>query len=210
MSQNNRNRYEANPDAETQYLRPVEVTPKPRQQQPVTPQPQYRETYYTRQNDDRQNRESAPQPYTRQPEEDTPSLIAGKFDPSRLALNLGIYALLSGIVTFAVVLATDAIVSRVADIPAMGNGHSVIVAVIVMVVALLAGLAYIPVDGTGNEGMYNFAIVALAIAAIVFYVLFAGLLDGDWSRIVALTGILCGSIAAYAASARVVNSYPQS
>jgi len=140
-------------------------------------QPQYQQPQYQSQ----QYRDSY--------EDQGPSLLAGKFEAK--------------IVTFAVVLIVDQLIAVVSDTVAQGPGAAVIHGVVAGILGVLAGLLYIPVSGTGNEGLFNAAIVALTVAAAVFYVIFGGLLDKDWSTLLSLAAVLCAGITAYAAPSRI-------
>jgi glycerol-3-phosphate acyltransferase PlsY len=110
---------------------------------------------------------------------------------------------LAAVVTFAIVLIVDQIIARITGDPAQGPGQAVITGVIAGIIGVLAGLLYVPVSGTGNEGLFNAAIVALTVAAAVFYVLFGGLLDKDWTTILTLAAILCAGVTASAAPTRI-------
>lgn len=132
-----------------------------------------------------------------------PALLADKFDAKKVTVNLVLLGILAAIVTFAVVLVVDQVIAAVSDYVAQGPGAAVIYGVIVGIIGTLAGLLYVPVSGTGNEGMFNAAIIALTVAAAVFYVIFAGLLDGDWQTLLPMTAILSAGITAYAAPSRI-------
>lgn len=217
----------ADPDAQTHLMRPVEQqaprntpasAPETRQQPPVYRQEQgYRDSHYARPEQpqgqpNQQNRERyndvAQSRQNQQQEDSGPTLIAGKFVSGKLIANLTILAVLAGVVTFAVALIVDLIVARVDDAPSLGNGHSIILGVIVAALAVVSGVLYIPVDGTGNEGLFSAAILALTCAAAVFYVIFGGLLDQDWSTLVTLAAIVCAGVAAYAAPTRILTATP--
>lgn len=132
-----------------------------------------------------------------------PALLAGKFDAKKVTVNLVLLGVLSAVVTFAVVLVVDQLIAVVTDEVAQGPGAAVIYGVVVCIIGILAGLLYVPVAGTGNEGLFNAAIIALTVAAAVFYVIFGGLLDGDWQTLLSLAAILCAGITAYAAPTRI-------
>lgn len=132
-----------------------------------------------------------------------PALLAGKFDGKKVAVNLVLLGVLAAVVTFAVVLVVDQLIAVVTDDVAQGPGAAVIYGVVAGIVGVLAGLLYVPVSGTGNEGLFNAAIIALTVAAVVFYVLFGGLLDGDWQTLLSLAAILCAGVTAYAAPTRI-------
>ena len=160
-------------DQTRQYRR--EDYGQPQYQQPQYQQPQYQS-----------------QQYQDSYEDQGPSLLAGKFEAKKVSVNLVLLGVLSAIVTFAVVLIVDQLIAVVSDTVAQGPGAAVI-----------HGVLYIPVSGTGNEGLFNAAIVALTVAAAVFYVIFGGLLDKDWSTLLSLAAILCAGITAYAAPSRI-------
>lgn len=136
-------------------------------------------------------------------EQEGPSLIAGKFDAKKVSVNLVLLGVLSAVVTFAVILVVDQIIAAVSDSVAQGPGAAVVNGVVAGIVGVVAGLLYIPVSGTGNEGLFNAAIIALTVAAAVFYVIFGGLLDRDWTTLLSLAAILCAGITAYAAPTRI-------
>jgi hypothetical protein len=156
------------------------------------PQGQYQQPQYQQ-----QYREDYPQ------QDNGPALLAGKFDARKVAVNLVLLGVLAAVVAFAVVLVVDQIISAISGDPAQGPGQAVITGVIAGIVGVLAGLLYVPVSGTGNEGLFNAAIIALTIAAGVFYVLFGGLLDQDWTTILTLVAIVCAGVTAYAAPTRI-------
>lgn len=163
-------------------------------------QPPYRQSGQQGQ----QNYQQYQQPQYQDSYEDKgPSLLAGKFEAKKVSVNLVLLGVLSAIVTFAVVLIVDQLIAVVSDTVAQGPGAAVIHGVVAGILGVLAGLLYIPVSGTGNEGLFNAAIVALTVAAAVFYVIFGGLLDKDWSTLLSLAAILCAGITAYAAPSRI-------
>lgn len=171
-------------DQTRQYRR--EDYGQPQYQQPQYQQPQYQSQQYQDSYEDK-----------------GPSLLAGKFEAKKVSVNLVLLGVLSAIVTFAVVLIVDQLIAVVSDTVAQGPGAAVIHGVVAGILGVLAGLLYIPVSGTGNEGLFNAAIVALTVAAAVFYVIFGGLLDKDWSTLLSLAAILCAGITAYAAPSRI-------
>lgn len=138
-----------------------------------------------------------------QQQDNGPTLLAGKFDPKKVTVNLVLLGVLAAVVTFAIVLVVDQIIAAITGDPAQGPGQAVVTGVIAGIVGVLAGLLYVPVSGTGNEGLFNAAIIALTVAAAVFYVLFGGLLDKDWTTILTLAAILCAGVTAYAAPTRI-------
>lgn len=155
---------------------------------------------------DQNYRDGYPQPQYQQQyqqQDNGPTLLAGKFDPKKVAVNLILLGVLAAVVTFAIVLIVDQIIARITGDPAQGPGQAVITGVIAGIIGILAGLLYVPVSGTGNEGLFNAAIVALTVAAAVFYVLFGGLLDKDWTTILTLAAILCAGVTASAAPTRI-------
>lgn len=155
---------------------------------------------------DQNYRDGYPQPQYQQQyqqQDNGPTLLAGKFDPKKVAVNLVLLGVLAAVVTFAIVLIVDQIIARITGDPAQGPGQAVITGVIAGIIGVLAGLLYVPVSGTGNEGLFNAAIVALTVAAAVFYVLFGGLLDKDWTTILTLAAILCAGVTASAAPTRI-------
>jgi hypothetical protein len=132
-----------------------------------------------------------------------PSLLAGKFDMKQTGVNLTILAVLCAVVTFAVVLIVDQVVAAVSDTVARPVGDTVLAAVLTCVVGVLVGLLYIPVVDTANEGLFGAAIVALTVAGVVVWVLFGGLLDGDWSTLTTLAAVLCTGVTAASVPSRI-------
>ncbi|WP_459610436.1 hypothetical protein [Corynebacterium urogenitale] len=130
-------------------------------------------------------------------------LIAGRFEAKKVIINLIVLGVLSAAVTFAAVFIVDLIISQFAGYSSGGVGTAIVVGVIAGLVGVLAGLLYIPVVGTGNEHLYGLAIIALAVVAAVVWVLFGGLLDGDWSTLITLTGIIATAMTAYATRPRI-------
>lgn len=131
------------------------------------------------------------------------NLLAGRFDTRKVIINLVILGVLCAVISFAVLLVIDLIVSAVTGWAAQGPGAAVVYGAIAGIVGVLAGLLYIPVVGTGNENLFGAAILALAIAAGVVYVLLGGLLDGDWNTLLTLGAILCTAGTAYVAPTRI-------
>ncbi|AGP30733.1 hypothetical protein [Corynebacterium terpenotabidum] len=145
-----------------------------------------------------------PQQYPTNYDDQGPTLLAGKFDAKKVSVNLVLLGVLSAVVSFAVVLIVDQLLAVVVtDLVAQGPGAAVIYGVVAGIIGVLAGLLYVPVSDTGNEGLFNAAIIALTVAAAVFYVIFGGLLEGDWLTLLSLAAILCAGISAYAAPARI-------
>lgn len=130
-------------------------------------------------------------------------LIAGRFDAKKVVINLIVLGVLAAAVTFAVVFVVDLIVSQFSGYSMGGVGAAVVVGVIAGLGGVLAGLLYIPVVGTGNEHLFGLAIIALAVVAAVVWVLFGGLLDGDWTTLVTLTGIIATAMTALATRPRI-------
>lgn len=130
-------------------------------------------------------------------------LIAGRFEAKKVVINLIVLGVLAAAVTFAVVFIVDLIISQFAGYSSGGVGTAVVVGVIAGLVGVLAGLLYIPVVGTGNEHLFGLAIIALAIVAAVVWVVFGGLLDGDWSTLITLTGIIATAMTAAATRPRI-------
>lgn len=153
----------------------------------------------SRQNQGYQQQSQSPQPFRQQPE----NLLAGRFDTKKVIINLVILGVLCAVISFAVLLVIDLIVSAVTGWAAQGPGAAVVYGAIAGIVGVLAGLLYIPVVGTGNENLFGAAILALAIAAGVVYVLLGGLLDGDWNTLLTLGAILCTAGTAYVAPTRI-------
>ncbi|GEB97537.1 MULTISPECIES: hypothetical protein [Corynebacterium] len=127
----------------------------------------------------------------------------GKFDTKKLAINLTILGVLCAVITFAVVIVTDLIVSTISGWAEQGPAMAILVAIVAGLVGVCAGLLYIPVVGTGNENLFGVAILALTAAAIIVWVLFGGLLDGDWETILTLVAVICAGSTAYIAPRRI-------
>lgn len=136
-------------------------------------------------------------------EQQGPALIAGKFDAKRTVQNLAILAGLAGVITFAVIIVVDQVLGATTDNSPQAVSDIVVTSIITVVLGILAGLLYIPVVDTGNENLFGIAIIAVAVAAAAAWVVFGGLLDGDWSTIPVLAAIVCTAIAAYAAPSRI-------
>jgi hypothetical protein len=177
-------------------------------QQPYRPDPnrgygqQYEPTrqYATQQPQQNQGYRQQPGP-GRQPGPE--NLLAGRFDTRKVVINLVILGVLCAVISFALLLVVDLVVSAVTGWAAQGPGAAVVYGAIAGIVGVLAGLLYIPVVGTGNENLFGAAILALAIAAGVVYVLLGGLLDGDWNTLLTLGAILCTAGTAYVAPTRI-------
>lgn len=132
-----------------------------------------------------------------------PPQSQGRFDTKKVATNLTILGLLCAVITFAVVVVTDLIVSAISGWPEQGVAMAVLEAIVAGLIGVFAGLLYIPVVGTGNENLYGAAIIALTAAAIIVWVLFGGLLDGDWETIITLVAVICAGSTAYIAPSRI-------
>ncbi|WP_185770616.1 proline-rich domain-containing protein [Corynebacterium anserum] len=131
-------------------------------------------------------------------------LIAGRFDAKKVIVNLIVLGILAAAVTFAAVFVVDLIVSQFGGSYSMGTaGEAIVVGAIAGLVGVFAGLLYIPVVGTGNEHLFGLAVIALAVVAAVVWVLFGGLLDGDWTTLITLTGIIGTATTALATRARI-------
>ncbi|MGV0869559.1 hypothetical protein [Corynebacterium kalidii] len=177
-------------------------------QQPYRPDPnrgygqQYEPTRQYAPPQPQQNQGYQQQPGSgRQP--GTEGLLAGRFDTRKVIVNLVILGVLCAVISFALLLVVDLVVSAVTGWAAQGPGAAVVYGAIAGIVGVLAGLLYIPVVGTGNENLFGAAILALAIAAGVVYVLLGGLLDGDWNTLLTLAAILCTAGTAYVAPTRI-------
>ncbi|HIW95381.1 MAG TPA: hypothetical protein H9867_02665 [Candidatus Corynebacterium gallistercoris] len=137
------------------------------------------------------------------PAGEQPTLLAGRFDAKKVAVNLVIFGILAAAVTFAAVFVVDLLVGMIPDEVSGGVGTAVMAGVVAGVIGVMVGLLYIPVSGTGNEHLFGLAVIALAVVAAVAWVLAAGLLNGEWRTLVTLTGIICTAAVAYATPARI-------
>lgn len=133
----------------------------------------------------------------------TPTLLAGRFDATRTTVNLAVLAGLAGVITFAVLLVVDQALGGFTGHTPEAINKLVMWAIITGGIGIGVGLLYIPVVGTGNEDLFGAAIIALAIAATAVWVLFGGLLDGDWSTLTVLAMIVCTATASYSAPSRI-------
>lgn len=131
------------------------------------------------------------------------TLVAGRFDAAGTLSNLGILAGLAGVITFAVILVVDQVLAATTDTPAQPISSIVVPSIVTVTMGVGAGVAYIPVVGTGNENLFGVAVIAIAVAAATSWVVFGGLLAGDFSRIPVLAGIICTAVAAYGAPSRI-------
>ena len=130
-------------------------------------------------------------------------LIAGRFDATKVIVNLIVLGVLAAAVTFAAVFIVDLLLSQFTGVSSGGVGTAIVTGVIAGIVGVLAGLLYIPVVGTGNEHLYGLAVIALAVVAAIVWVLLGGLLDGDWRTLITLTGIVATAMTAYASRQRI-------
>ena len=130
-------------------------------------------------------------------------LIAGRFDSTKVIVNLIVLGVLAAAVTFAAVFIVDLLLSQFTGVSSGGVGTAIVTGVIAGIVGVLAGLLYIPVVGTGNEHLYGLAVIALAVVAAIVWVLLGGLLDGDWRTLITLTGIIATAMTAYASRQRI-------
>lgn len=130
-------------------------------------------------------------------------LIAGRFDATKVIVNLIVLGVLASAVTFAAVFVVDLLLSQFTGVSSGGVGTAIVTGVIAGIVGVLAGLLYIPVVGTGNEHLYGIAVIALAVVAAIVWVLLGGLLDGDWRTLITLTGIIATAMTAYASRQRI-------
>lgn len=136
-----------------------------------------------------------------------PRLIAGRLCPKKLALNLGVLAVLGAIVSAAVVWVADLIISTALTGAPVGTGSAAFGwAVISALVAVVAGMLFIPVLDTANEGMFQVVIYAGAVIASIVWVVLAGVMVGNFSALTALAGIICCAGMALAAPSRIVAS----
>lgn len=136
-------------------------------------------------------------------EDKGPAVIAGLFNAKRTTVNLAVLAGLCATITFAVVIVVDRILGGITGSIPQSVSEVVVTALIAGAVGVAVGLLYIPVVGTGNEELFGTAIIALAIAASVVWVIFGGLLDGDWTTLTMLATIICIASTAYAAPPRI-------
>ncbi|MGO1949270.1 MAG: hypothetical protein ACTH1D_06520 [Mycobacteriaceae bacterium] len=162
------------------------------------PTRQYNQQQYGQQQYNQQYGQRPPQ---QRPEPE--NLLAGRFDTKKVIINLVILGVLCAVISFAVLLVIDLIVSAISGWGAQGPGNAVVYGAIAGIVGVLAGLLYIPVVGTGNENLFGGAILALAVAAGVVYVIFGGLLDGDWHTLLTLAAILCTAATASLSPTRI-------
>ncbi|MBV7294393.1 hypothetical protein KRX51_00445 [Corynebacterium sp. TAE3-ERU12] len=127
-------------------------------------------------------------------------LIAGRLDGKSLAANIGITALLGGVITGALVWLVDAIVTSLTGYANDTLSAAVGWALLCIVFAIIGGALAIPAYMTSNTGLFKAAVVAIGAVAIVVRVFMGGLLDGDWNSLIELTGIAC--------TVAVVNTVP--
>lgn len=126
-----------------------------------------------------------------------------RFDTRKLAINLGALTLLGGVVAFAVIFLTDATVFAFQGKGVPDPSDSIVLAVLAALIGLCFGLIYLPINGTGNESLYKVAVGALATVAIVVYVLYGGLLAGDWAALKTLAVFICAAAIAMMAPGRI-------
>lgn len=128
---------------------------------------------------------------------------AARFDVQKLAVNLGALTLLGGVVAFAVIFLTNATVSAFQSQGVPDPTESIILAIFAALIGLCFSLIYLPINGTGNETLYKVAIGALASVAIVVYVLYGGLLAGDWETLKTLAVFISAAAIAIMAPGRI-------
>lgn len=110
------------------------------------------------------------------------------FDPKAVAKNLGVFCVLSAVLTFAVVLVVDAVVGATLGGTTMAVSDVAVMAVLVGVGGLVTGLLYIPAAGTVNEGLFRVAAVSLIAALAIYRAFMVGL---DWGMLSLLTAVVC-------------------
>lgn len=151
------------------------------------------------------------QGYQQQPSHNQPQsggapegLIAGRFVTKTLVTNLVFLALLGGVITFAATWVVDLVVNAaVSGVTTAGTSAALGWAFIAAFASIIAGLLFIPVYRTANEGLFRVAISAIAIIAAVVWVVLGGLMNGDWTVLTALAGIISTAAIAAAAPSRV-------
>lgn len=126
-----------------------------------------------------------------------------KYDIQKLAINLGALTVLGGVVAFAVIFLVSATINAFSNQPVPELSESLFLVVCSALIGLCFGLIYLPIDGTGNEGLYKVAVGALTAVVSVVYVLYGGLLGGDWSTLKILAVFLCAAAIAIMAPARI-------
>lgn len=136
-------------------------------------------------------------------EKQGPTLLAGRYDAKRTTVNLAVLAALAAVITGAALWAVNTILAATTSATVPVASDIVVKAILTALIGIAVGLIYIPVVTTGNESLFGAAIDTLAVAAAVSWVLFGGLLNGDWSTLSALALIICTAIAAHAAPSRI-------
>lgn len=136
-------------------------------------------------------------------ENQQPSLLLDRFLAKSVTTNLAVLAGLGAVITFAVVLIVDRILGGISGVIPQSVSEIVITALVAGALGVGAGLLYLPVVSTGNESLFSIAILALGSAAVVAWVFFGGLLDGQWDTLTTLTAIICATAVAYAAPSRI-------
>lgn len=126
-----------------------------------------------------------------------------RVNQGKLAQNLLVLALLSAIITFSVMLVADQILALLLHQPTRDLVGFAFYALFCGLLGAVAGLVYIPISGTGNEKMFNWAILAIAAVAITVYVIFGGLLQGDFDTLITLIAIIAIAATANATPSRV-------
>lgn len=127
----------------------------------------------------------------------------GRFDLQRLSINLVMLALLGGVIVGAVVFLADVLVSRMSGAIPFGMSFAVLAGVFAGLVGVAIGLLYIPVLGSGSEGLYNAAIAVLTVVLAVVFVVFGGLLDGDYTTLIWLAALMGTAFIALATPGRI-------
>lgn len=110
------------------------------------------------------------------------------FDPKAVTKNLGVFCVLSAVLTFAVVLMVDAVVGATLGGTTMAVSDVAVMAALVGVGGLVTGLLYIPAAGTVNEGLFRIAVVSLIAALAIHWAFMVGL---DWGMLSLLTAVVC-------------------
>lgn len=126
-----------------------------------------------------------------------------KLDIPTAAKNLGVFAVLAGVITFAVVMLVDVIVSALGGV-GIGVERIGYYGLITFIGSVATGILYVPAANTVNERLFRWAAIAVVVAITLSQVVAIG---QEWGLFTVLTGMACLAGACFIAPNRVSTAY---
>lgn len=133
---------------------------------------------------------SEPKPIQKRPKNKHNNIIS-PFKIKESIVNLIIYSILCGVISFAALLATDQIIAKLSE-QAIGTSITTIIITTIVFITIpnfIIGITAIFIEGTGNETLYKYSIIAVAVITIMLT--YDSFVQEPWQIITLITLTIC-------------------